>query len=142
MKSAPPSATAGVPAGFDYTIVVTNNGPSDNKCGFTVTDALPAGTTFVSASSGCAYGGGTVTCPSSGLTTGASTSWSLALHIASSYADGADLANTAQIGTNATADPDHANDSSTNHTTVTRSADIAIAKTGPAIATAGTDITY
>src|SRR5262249_49385349 len=36
-KAGPPTAVAGDPAGFDYTITVTNNGPSDNTGGFTVT---------------------------------------------------------------------------------------------------------
>ena len=44
-----------------YTITVSNLGPSDSA-GFTVTDTVPAGTTFVSASAGCANSAGTVTC--------------------------------------------------------------------------------
>ena len=45
-KTGPATATAGDPAGFDYTIKVHNNGPSDNTGGFTVSDTLPAGLTF------------------------------------------------------------------------------------------------
>ena len=35
-KTGPSTATAGDPAGFDYTISVTNHGPSDNAGGFKV----------------------------------------------------------------------------------------------------------
>ena len=41
-KTAPPTATAGDPAGFDYTVTVHNNGPSDNTGGFHITDTLDA----------------------------------------------------------------------------------------------------
>ncbi len=44
--ASPDPATAGTDE--TYTVKVTNNGPSDNA-GFTLTDAVPAGTTFVSA---------------------------------------------------------------------------------------------
>src|SRR5439155_1609161 len=87
---------------------------------------------------------GTVTCSSAGLTNGASVTWTLTLAIASSYGDGGDLANTASIATHVTADPDTsaASNSSTKHTTVSRSADLVILKSGPATATAGTNISY
>src|SRR5207247_2424123 len=64
-KSAPATANAG--DNLAYTITVHNGGPSDNV-GFTLTDVLPTGTTFVSATSpACANSAGTVTCTSSGL---------------------------------------------------------------------------
>ena len=43
-----------------YTITVTNNGPS-TVTGATVSDLLPAGTTFVSATNGATYDAGTNT---------------------------------------------------------------------------------
>src|SRR5581483_2616225 len=66
------AATDPVTAGTDetYTITVHNNGPSDAGA-YTVTDAVPFGTTFVSASTGCALASGTVTCSSTGLAFGA-----------------------------------------------------------------------
>ena len=51
-----------VGAEFDFTLTIRNNGP-DVADGVTVTDALPAGLEFVSASSGCTESGGVVTCP-------------------------------------------------------------------------------
>lgn len=55
-----------------YTVTVTNNGPS-TATGVSLTDTLPAGVTFVSASSGCSVPlGGTVTCNLGALTKGAS----------------------------------------------------------------------
>ena len=45
-KSGPASALAGDAAGFDYSLTVTNQGPSDNVGGFTLSDMLPAGLTF------------------------------------------------------------------------------------------------
>jgi hypothetical protein len=62
---------------------------------------LAAGTSFVSASSGCANASGTVTCTSSGLTAGSNETWTITAHISSGYADGGDLANTASIDTSA-----------------------------------------
>jgi len=55
------TAAAGVPAGSNlvYTISVTNFGPS-SASGVVVTDTLPAGVTFVSASGAGAYNAGVV----------------------------------------------------------------------------------
>ena len=48
--SGPTNALAG--SNITYTITITNLGPSDNA-GYTLTDLVPAGTTFVSSSAGC-----------------------------------------------------------------------------------------
>jgi uncharacterized repeat protein (TIGR01451 family) len=138
-KTAPATATAG--NNITYSLKVTNNGPSDNA-GYTLKDVLAAGTSFVSASSGCANASGTVTCTSSGLTAGSNETWTITAHISSGYADGGDLANTASIDTSATADSVPGNNSSTSHTTVNRSADVADLKTAASFVIAGNDITY
>jgi len=62
--------TAGSP--ITYTVTASNNGPSA-ATGVVVTDTLPAGVTFVSASSTqgtCTNAPGTVTCPVGGLANG------------------------------------------------------------------------
>ncbi len=51
----------GVHRDLTWSITVTNNGPSDSGSS-TVTDVLPAGVSFVSASVNCGEAGGTVTC--------------------------------------------------------------------------------
>src|SRR5207249_7305069 len=50
-KTGPATATAGT--ALTYTITATNHGPSDNA-GFAITDAVPAGTSYVSSTGGCA----------------------------------------------------------------------------------------
>jgi uncharacterized repeat protein (TIGR01451 family) len=57
-------------APLTYTITVTNNG-AGTATGVTVTDTLPAGTTFVSASAGCNNAAGTVTCTIGSINAGA-----------------------------------------------------------------------
>jgi uncharacterized repeat protein (TIGR01451 family) len=56
-----------------YTLSVTNSGP-DTAEDIIVTDTLPAGVTFVSASPGCSNASGTVTCSLGSLASGASDS--------------------------------------------------------------------
>src|SRR2546423_1275467 len=140
-KTAAAAATAGTD--LTYTIKVTNNGPSDNA-GFTLKDTLTAGTSFVSASGACTNSSGTVSCVSGGLTNGSSVTWTITVHIASSYADNTDLANTASIvaGDNQTTDPQTSTNPNTSHSTITRSAILKVEKTAAAAATAGTDLTY
>src|SRR6185295_423118 len=58
---------AGAP--FSWTVAVTNLGPSVSRAPITVTDTLPAGTSFVSAAGtgwSCSASGQTVTCTSAG----------------------------------------------------------------------------
>jgi uncharacterized repeat protein (TIGR01451 family) len=52
-----------------YTIAATNLGPGPSPS-TTVTDPLPAGVSFVSASAGCAHGAGVVTCALGTLASG------------------------------------------------------------------------
>src|SRR5439155_1127829 len=132
--AAPDPATAGTDETF--TVTVENLGPSDNA-GYTVSDAVPAGTTFASASSGCSEsagivsctsGGlaaGTITCTSPGLANGDSVTWTVVVHIRSGYVAGSDLSNTASIATNATADQNAANDTSTATVKVKAQANVA-----------------
>src|SRR5438445_1771151 len=136
LPAAPPTCTD-----ITYTVTVTNNGPSASSGG-TVTDTLPAGTTFAGASSGCSQTAPkVVTCTFSTLAAGASLTFSIGAHIAPTTTG--TLTNTATVtATNAGEDTNGANNIATAMTTVQRFADLAITKTGPGAATAGTDITY
>ena len=65
--SAPNPAFLGDP--LTYTVVVTNAGPSD-ATGAVMTDTLPGGATFNSASAGCSEAGGVVACSIGALASG------------------------------------------------------------------------
>ncbi len=122
-----------------YTIGVTNAGPNANT-GFTVTDVLPANTSFVGASAGCVNASGTVTCTSPGLALNASTSWTITVLPSSSRTG--NLVNTASIGTNNTSDPNSGNNSATDTDTQASVVDLAITDSdGVTTYTAGTTTT-
>ncbi len=125
-----------------YSLVVVNNGPSD-AANLTVTDALPAGVTFVSATGTgwvCTNAGNvSVTCTRPALAAGA-----LAPTITvtvTAPAQAGSLSDTASVAS-PTSDPDPANNTSTVVTAVTASADLAITKTGPATVLAGGAVAY
>src|SRR5207248_1037736 len=112
-----------------YTVTLTNNGPSDAQA-VSLTDTVPAGTTFVSAApvkgsnpDGFSYtqSGGTVTgTPSGGIVaTGRQDVFTLIVHVPSSAPNGAAVRNTATV-TTATTD-----DSATNDETATATSTIA-----------------
>ncbi|MBY6204950.1 DUF11 domain-containing protein, partial [Halomonas denitrificans] len=108
--------------------------------GVTVTDSLPAGTTFVSAS-GCtnAPSGPVVSCDLPDVAPGGSVNASITVSIDPSFTGTLD--NTASVASDQ-GDGDPSNNSSTASTTVGAEADMAIVKTGPATAIAGTQVTY
>jgi uncharacterized repeat protein (TIGR01451 family) len=98
-----------------YTVNVTNNGPAD-ATGVTLTDTLPAGVTFVSATpsqGSCTHSGGTVTCPLGTLANGAMASVTITV---TPTATGI-LTNTASV-TSATPDPQADNNSASASTGV------------------------
>src|SRR5207244_3959129 len=136
-KTGPASVTTSSP--ITYTVTATNNGPSP-ATGVTVTDTLPAGVGFVSASSGCTNASGTVTCSVGNLASGASAIITIS---ATAPSTAGTITNTATIGGNE-ADPNTANNTASFTTTVTApvSADLAITNTGPASVTTSSPITY
>ncbi len=102
---------ASVGGTITYTLTVTNNGPS-SAAGVAVSDPLPATVTFVSASSGCT-GTATVSCPVGTLASGAAAS----VQIVVTATSAGTVANTATV-TASTSDPNGANNSATDSTTV------------------------
>ncbi len=124
-----------------YTLVVHNFGPADAQAA-TVTDHLPAGTTFVLANTTagtCATASTTVTCSLGKVPANKSVVIAVIVVTSPSLAAGTTLSNTATVSST-THDPDLSNNSSTATSNVTRSADVAIAKsfdTSPTVAGLG-----
>ncbi|MCW2952198.1 MAG: conserved repeat domain protein [Conexibacter sp.] len=108
-----------------YTLVVRNHGPSP-AVNVVVSDPLPAGLTFVSASNGCLNSGGDVTCRLAGLAAGATKSFTVTARVASSMDHAID--NTATVRSD-TPDPDPGDNTSTSHVPVRGEADLALIKT-------------
>jgi len=114
LQTAP--AGAGILQTFSYNILVTNGGPSP-ATNATLTDTLPAGVTFVSASSGqgsCSQSGGVLTCSLGSMPSGASVTATVA--VTAGLLPGT-LNNTASVKASE-ADPNLANNTSTATTTV------------------------
>ena len=103
----------GVEAGAQsiYTITVSNAGPSD-AAGIVVTDVLPAGVTFVSASNGGTNSSGTVTWPAiSTLADGASQQFTLTVDVDAGTSGS--LSNQATANSGTTPDPNATNNTTT-----------------------------
>jgi large repetitive protein len=109
-----------------YGLHVVNNGPSD-ATGVKLTDPLPAGTQFVSASEDCTEAGGTITCEVGELKVGEERDYKVTVKAPLALA-GQPLVNTATVK-GEQADPESKNDQSTVTTTVGPAADLAITKT-------------
>jgi len=106
-----------------YTLTVTNNGPNE-ATGVTLTDTLPTGVTFVSATPSqgtCSQAGGTVTCNLGTLANGASTT---ATVVVSPTATGT-LTNTATVAGDKS-DPDNTNDTARATTIVPAPPDVTV----------------
>jgi uncharacterized repeat protein (TIGR01451 family) len=115
-----------VPAGQDltYTIVVTNNGPA-TALGLTLTDAVPANTTFRSVSTPAGWtcstpavgGTGTVSCSLASLPSGQLSALTLRVRVAAGATVGSTITNTASVSSTV-ADPVTGNNSATAATIV------------------------
>ena len=134
-----------------YTITVTNNGPSDAQT-VSLTDAVPANTTFVSffQLTGPQFtltlpsvgGTGTVTASLATFAAGASASFRFIVSVNASAANLSLLSNTA-TGSSATTDPTPGNNADTETTTVNTEADLSITKSdSPDPVLAGNNLTY
>jgi uncharacterized repeat protein (TIGR01451 family) len=136
-KSGP--ATVYAATNFDYTITVTNLGPG-LAASLSVTDSLPAGISFVSASAGGTLNGGQVVWSGFGsLAAGAATNLTVTV---TAPVSGVTLTNLASGGS-PTSDPNPTNNTSSPvFTTVTPVANLAIGKIAPSVVPAVSDLIY
>lgn len=128
-----------------YTMVVTNGGPSIAE-GVAVTDVLPTGIHFVSATidgtPGCTAAGQTVTCGLDTLNAAATRTIVVTATVDSTFIPGP-TSNTASVSSVTPPDPTSSNNSATSNATIVASADLAVTlSTVPGPVTAGTTITY
>jgi uncharacterized repeat protein (TIGR01451 family) len=140
-KSAP--AAAGDPAGFEYTVTVTNNGPASHAGTVTVADTLPAGTTFSAAGSdaGCSAIGQVVTCTSSSTIANAGTlSFIIHVTVPSSVPNGTTLSNSATVSSTGTDDGNASNNTSNVTSTMVLRAPVGLVAT--AASTSQVDLTW
>lgn len=145
MKSGPSVAPPG--GNVTFTITLANNGPNAAAT-VSLQDTLPAPMTFVSLQqSGTALScttpavgaGGTITCTSASYPAAASTTLTLTANIPAGTQGGTELTNTATV--TSTNDPNEENNAATT-TVIVSSVDMSVVKSGPATATAGTNIAY
>ena len=133
-KSGPATVTNGV--AFAYTVAVTNNGPSATT-GINLTDTLPAGVAFNSATGGGTNLNGVVGWPAFSLAN--STFSNFTVSVTSTNAG--ILTNRAQVASVFT-DPNLANNTNQVYTTASALADVVAVKVGPAVATNGVNFAY
>jgi uncharacterized repeat protein (TIGR01451 family) len=129
-SSTPTVATPGT--NQSYTLTVKNNGP-DTAQAVRVSDALPAGVAFVSASPECSLVGATVACALPSMASGETRTFTVQTKVASSLSSR--LTNTATVASD-TPDPDPANNTSTVVVPIEGKSDLSITKT-PSVRTIG-----
>jgi uncharacterized repeat protein (TIGR01451 family) len=137
VSDSPDPVTAGTD--LTYTITVSNAGTSD-ATGVQLTDPIPAGTSFASASDGGTLSSGIVTWSIGTIAAGGSVTRTLVVHVGSDRTSA--LTDAAHVTTTST-DPNGANDSATANTAVVTSADLSIAKSDSTDPVgAGENLTY
>ncbi len=119
-------ATANQGDTITYTLTAKNNGPTVATT-IVVTDTLPAQVSFSSASAGCSFSAGTVTCTAASLAVNATAVFTVSV-IAQTVGS---AVNTAVVSASQT-DPTAANNTSSVTTVIGASAEISIVKTASA----------
>ena len=139
VKSGGATAIAGQPV--NYSLVVTNLGPSGAST-ILVTDTLPTGMSIGSVTTtewSCSNTSQTVSCTKASLNKGAAPAILVTANVATSTLG--NVVNRSRVSS-ATTDRVPANNTSNVTTNVTWRADLALVKTGDALAVAGQQITY
>jgi large repetitive protein len=114
-----------------YTLDVRNNGPSTARADVVVTDTLPPGSSFVSASGAgwaCEEAAGEVTCTLDGDLPAGSPAGQITLVVAIPPSQTDDVVNTTSVQSTVTPDPVESNDTSTVTDPVTVLADLVLEK--------------
>lgn len=125
------ASTFTVGSNASYTLTARNNGPQSAAGTITVTDILPAGLTYVSATGTgwtCSNSSGTVTCTRAGPVTSGTTLPAITLTVAVGAAAAPSVTNTATVASSTTFDPDSSGNSSSVTSAVTVPPDLTIAK--------------
>jgi uncharacterized repeat protein (TIGR01451 family) len=128
-----------------YTLTATNSGPQSAAGTITVSDTLPAGLTYVSATGtgwACGAAGQTVTCTRAGPVTSGTTLPAITLTVAVGAAAAPSVTNTATVASNTTLDPDATDNSSSVTRPVTLPTDLTIAKSHAGNFTQGQNGSY
>ncbi len=111
---------------IEYELVVTNYGPSTAR-DVRVSDPLPRGLSFVSASRGCTFASGTVTCTAASLDSGRSLTFRVVTRVAANVTEES-VTNTATVES-PTRDPDRTNNRDRETVPSGPEADLSITKT-------------
>jgi uncharacterized repeat protein (TIGR01451 family) len=114
-----------------YTLTARNNGPQSAAGTITVSDVLPAGLSYVSATGtgwACSNASGTVTCTRAGPVTNGTTLPAITLTVAVGAAAAPSVTNTATVASSTTLDPDATDNSSSVTSGVTLPTDLTVAK--------------
>jgi uncharacterized repeat protein (TIGR01451 family) len=122
-KSGPATVTSG--SNVTYTVTLTNNGPS-NAANATLTDTLPANTTFVSANQtsgplfNCVHNATTITCTNASFAPGSTATFEFVITVTG---DARGSITNVATATSSTADPTPANASAMSAAAVNRPGD-------------------
>jgi uncharacterized repeat protein (TIGR01451 family) len=150
-ESGPATVTAGTT--ITYTVTLTNASPGVAAQSVSLTDTMPGGTTFVSASPVNGHNpdqfsytpsNGTVTgTPAGAVAAGSQDEFTVVVVVPSNAANTSRISNSAAV-TTASGDQDDSgsDEATTSPSTVTTVADLQVSASGPATVTAGTTITY